>query len=890
MPRWCPVGSTVVFTYLISNPGNIGLSVCRPEIAPCTTQQGILRDDNGTPSNSADDFSPTYVAGDVNGNNILDPGEVWLFAASGMAVGGGAFQSNAASTAAAVAAIRAGKAPSGTGANQPGPYDPFGTGLPSGNGQGKGNAYGKPAAGTVGNADTKNPPGQVVKFAASPDNGYECDGNSGIAHGNPAHSTCTGKVIYINTATALGTVTLTDNSVLSVLAQDKAAYLTATPVVASVSGTSVNEGNTGTTTATVTITLQSAPQTTVDVWYQTVDGTAHAGSDYVAASDFVTFAPGELSKTVALSVIGDTVIEPNETFQVVLTAAIGAAIGTGTATVTILNDDSPPTIALAGTDLSGAEQGQDPIVFTITRGANLVGQLSVALTWAGGATYGTDYTVSASNGATLSAGGSTLVVPDGVGTVVLTVTPIDDTAIENAETVMLTVGSSSAYTVSGGASQTGTIADNDKATVNVASVSATRGQHAARRRVSVGLTLSAPAPYAITVAYQTADGTATAGSDYTAASGSVTFAAGRGEQDDLRHACSATSCTRRTRPSTSTSPTRAEQLPAPTARVTILNDDAQPTISLAGTDLAGAEQLQDPIVFTITRGANLNGALSVALTWGGTATYGTDYTVTASNGATLSAGGSTLVVPTGVGTVVLTVKPVDDTAVENAETVVLTLGSSSAYAINGGASQTGTIVDNDKATVERREPLAVRGQRRLDGIQRGRDAVGPGRVRDYGRVPDDRRDGDRRLRLHGGVRHRHLRARRGKQDDLRHRARRHAERAERDVQRQHHQPGWGDRWHQRHGHDRERRLAADDCARRHGSGRGRAGPGSDRVHDHARRQPVRAAERGAHLGRRRDVRHRLHGVGEQRRHAVCRRFDARGPGWGGNGCADGHAG
>ena len=52
--------------------------------------------------------------------------------------------------------------------------------------------------GTVGNADTKNPPGQVTKFVTSPDNGYECDGNSGIARSNPAHTSCTGTVLYIN--------------------------------------------------------------------------------------------------------------------------------------------------------------------------------------------------------------------------------------------------------------------------------------------------------------------------------------------------------------------------------------------------------------------------------------------------------------------------------------------------------------------------------------------------------------------------------------------------------------------------------------------------------------------------------------------------------------------
>jgi len=62
-------------------------------------------------------------------------------------------------------------------------------GDPSMNGNGGGNATGRPAAGTVGNADAKNPPGQFQDGDDS-NNGYECDGNSGIAKGNPAHTTC----------------------------------------------------------------------------------------------------------------------------------------------------------------------------------------------------------------------------------------------------------------------------------------------------------------------------------------------------------------------------------------------------------------------------------------------------------------------------------------------------------------------------------------------------------------------------------------------------------------------------------------------------------------------------------------------------------------------------
>ena len=70
----------------------------------------------------------------------------------------------------------------------------------SDNGNGGGNAYGRPAAGTAGNsepnpgnpADSKFPPGQEPDGSDN-NNGYECDGNSGIAKENPAHTGCEGR-------------------------------------------------------------------------------------------------------------------------------------------------------------------------------------------------------------------------------------------------------------------------------------------------------------------------------------------------------------------------------------------------------------------------------------------------------------------------------------------------------------------------------------------------------------------------------------------------------------------------------------------------------------------------------------------------------------------------
>lgn len=75
------------------------------------------------------------------------------------------------------------------GANQSGPYNATPSG-PSGNGNGGGEATGKPCAGCVGNADNKNPIGQLPG-GSDHNNGYECDGNNGIAKTNPAHTSCT---------------------------------------------------------------------------------------------------------------------------------------------------------------------------------------------------------------------------------------------------------------------------------------------------------------------------------------------------------------------------------------------------------------------------------------------------------------------------------------------------------------------------------------------------------------------------------------------------------------------------------------------------------------------------------------------------------------------------
>ncbi|MDT5062833.1 MAG: hypothetical protein QOH63_3292 [Acidobacteriota bacterium] len=115
-----------------------------------------------------------------------------------------------------------------------------------------------------------------------------------------------------------------------------------TPPGVSINDVTVTEGNSGTTDAIFTVTLSTVSSSTVTVKYDTADSTATAGSDYQSASGTLTFAPGQTSKTITVTVNGDTVVEPDETFFVNLSNPTNATLTDSQGVGTIKNDDQPP--------------------------------------------------------------------------------------------------------------------------------------------------------------------------------------------------------------------------------------------------------------------------------------------------------------------------------------------------------------------------------------------------------------------------------------------------------------------------------------------------------------------------------------------------------------------
>jgi len=131
---------------------------------------------------------------------------------------------------------------------------------------------------------------------------------------------------------------------------------------------SVAEGNAGTTALSFPVTLSAAYTEAITVNYATANGTATAPADYTAATGTLSFKPGEKAKTIAVTVVGETAYEPDETLTVALSNPVNATIADGTATGTITNDD---TLAMPG-PYSGRTSQNETVSFEVLPGGTQV--------------------------------------------------------------------------------------------------------------------------------------------------------------------------------------------------------------------------------------------------------------------------------------------------------------------------------------------------------------------------------------------------------------------------------------------------------------------------------------------------------------------------------------
>jgi Calx-beta domain-containing protein/putative Ig domain-containing protein len=467
---------------------------------------------------------------------------------------------------------------------------------------------------------------------------------------------------YTVGAPSSATVTIADND-------------TPAPPTVTIEANQPNASEAGPTAGQFTVTRTGSTAAPLTVNYA-IGGTATNGLDYSPLLGSVTIPAGSSTKTIDVVPIDDTLAEGNET--VILTLRTDAAYNVGTpgdVTVTIADNDSPPTVTIEANIPEASETGPTPGQFTVTRTGSTASPLIVNFTIGGTAINGVDYPPLF----------GAVTIPAGSSTKTIDVVPIDDTTVESTETVILTLSASLAYAVGTPGNAMVIITDSDSTPLPAVSITAnqpnaseagpTPGQFTVTRTGSTASPL---------IANYTISGTAINGTDYASLPTSVTIPAGASTktidvipiEDTLAEGSETVILT--------LSADAAYTVISPnSAIVTIVN--ALPIVSISANVPNASETGPTAGQFTVTRTGSTTASLTVNYAITGTATNGTDYVSLPTS----------VTIPASSASATITVTPVNDALVEGNEFVVLTLSANAAYTLGSPVVATVTIADND---------------------------------------------------------------------------------------------------------------------------------------------------------------------------------------------------
>ena len=261
----------------------------------------------------------------------------------------------------------------------------------------------------------------------------------------------------------------------------------------------------------ITVEMSGNTQSEVAVDYETSDGTARAGRDYEETRGTVTWKPETTGpQTFRVPLIDDKLDEPDETFYVTLSNPKIAIINNGTAIVTIVDDDDEPTLSVSDVTV---EEGEKATVTVVLDGLSSQEVVVDYQTANGTAKDGEDYD-SASGTLRWEAGKD--------GELTFTVTTEDDDIHEANETIKVTLSGARNARINQGTANI-TITDNDDPpTLAIESMGPVQeGGEAALTVMMTGRSATE-----VSVKYATSDGTARAGRDYQATTGTLTWAPG----------------------------------------------------------------------------------------------------------------------------------------------------------------------------------------------------------------------------------------------------------------------------------------------------------------------------------------------------------------------------
>lgn len=434
-------------------------------------------------------------------------------------------------------------------------------------------------------------------------------------------------------------------------------------------------------TLTLTVDRVGGSDGLVSVTYTTANGTASSGSDYTEESGSLIYQEGETAKSIVIPILDDSDFEGDETFTVTLSNPTGGAtIGTGQTTVTIVDNDVllPGVIALSTASLSVNEEAGS-VALTVQRTGGSDGEVTVDYTTVPGtAIAGTDYTTTA----------GTLTFADGETSKTVNVTILNDTEIDPGESFTFVISNAQGGATLGTTTSTTVNIVDDEQPGTLAFSQATASVNEDDGTLTITVVRTGGSDGTVTVNYATSNGSATAGDDYTANSGTLTFADGETSKDiELQIIDDISIESNETLTVTLSSPSGGASIGTPAVMtVTIIEDDVPGTLAFsAGT--ASISEDGGSVTLVVSRTSGNDGIVTIDYsTADGTAIAGQDYT---SKSGTLTFGN-------GVTTQEVTIDILDNVVINEDKTFTVNLSNVGGGATAGTpASVTVTILEND---------------------------------------------------------------------------------------------------------------------------------------------------------------------------------------------------
>ncbi len=454
-------------------------------------------------------------------------------------------------------------------------------------------------------------------------------------------------------------------------------------------------------TGTIRITRSGDPTAALDAQvFNASTGTAARTSDYTLSpaltaatteggngTSFLTIPAGASFLDITITPVNDSSAEGVEYAVLNFANTAGGYVLAGAATVTveIVDDENGtlPVVRITALDNVARETGGDTATLLLERNGATTNALTVNLTRTGTATSGTDYTLT-----------TPVVIPAGSASVPFTLTPVNDSAQEGTETVIVTITTNAAYARDTQSNNvTAQLHDDDVPTLTLTATDATASETGADPGVFTISRTGGDLALPVTVDYSLA-GRAIHGGDYRRLDGRAVIPAGEtattveiwpfddaideGPQDVILQLRS-----------TTTYAIAGNGI----ATVNITDNDAsQFYVKMTQSGVTEpASGSTTAITFQIIRPAT-GSAVTVNYAIGGTATSGSDFTSVASSVA-FAAGDTTKSI---------TISALADTAIEDAETVTLTLLSGAGYTLMPAIDPVGVgyILDGDQPTID----------------------------------------------------------------------------------------------------------------------------------------------------------------------------------------------